>query len=144
MMLHPRRQPPSRQSKPSILTAAGFRPIFVRAQLPELRGDIGEAAAAPPDNTGKGEGSGPTDRFSPNRASCTTGFPARLGGEPQKNGGDIDKDSPPLKKRKRKIKMSKKHSVSRFSSRKTFLLTETQNYYFFRTCDHQNYTFGRK
>lgn len=91
VMLQPRRSR-SRQSKPSILTAAGVRPNLARTQ--PLRGDIGEL-----DWTGRAA-IGAGGRSSPKRASWTTGFAARLGGEPQKNGGDEATCSPPFDRNK--------------------------------------------
>lgn len=71
----------ARQSKPSILTAAGFWPNFILAH-PTLQaeedGDEGKVSTLEnglkfPD---------------PKCSSWTTGFETRLGGDPQKNGGD--------------------------------------------------------
>lgn len=66
-----------RQSNPSILTAAGVCPNFIRTQPPPLRAD---------DEDGGGDG-GAGDNgviFSlPNRASWITGFDTLHGGDPQ-------------------------------------------------------------
>lgn len=71
-------QPRSRQSKPSTRTAAGRSPNLA------CLGDIGVTDWA--SCTGAKGASG--GRSSPKRASWTTGFAARSGGEPQKNGGE--------------------------------------------------------
>lgn len=66
-----------RQSKPSILTAAGAWPNFIGTQLRAEEEDGEE------DATVNGL------KFPlPNCSSWTTGFEALLGGDPQKNGGD--------------------------------------------------------
>lgn len=78
-----------RQSKPSTLTGAGLRPNFILAQpdfiadgdrdpdVAELEGDASFC------KVDKG------DSFSsPKLASWISGLETRLGGDPQKNGGD--------------------------------------------------------
>lgn len=71
-------QPRSRQSKPSTRTAAGRSPNLA------CLGDIGVTDWV--GCTGANGASG--GRSSPKRASWTTGFAARSGGEPQKKGGE--------------------------------------------------------
>jgi hypothetical protein len=73
-----------RQSKPSILTAAGVCPNFIGTQ-PRAEDEDGED-----DATGNGL------KFPlPNCSSWITGFDALLGGDPQKNGGDDATTCPP-------------------------------------------------
>ncbi|PON94503.1 hypothetical protein TorRG33x02_097500 [Trema orientale] len=67
-----------KQSNPSIRTAAGLCPNFIRAQPPAFRED------------GDG-GVGDTKPILPPLPNCSswiTGFEALLGGDPQKYGGD--------------------------------------------------------
>lgn len=71
-----------RQSKPSTRTVAGKTPNLVWAQ--PCLGDMGG-----PDRVSGEVAKSAGGWFSPNRASWTTGLAARLGGEPQKNGGDV-------------------------------------------------------
>lgn len=70
-----------KQSKPSILTAAGFWPNFIRAH-PPLRAD------ADGDEDKVGTLAYGLKFPEPKCSSWTTGFETRLGGDPQKNGGD--------------------------------------------------------
>lgn len=74
----------SRQSKPSTLTVAAVGPNLERTH--PLRADEGvDGDIDRPD----GIGSDGTGSFSsPKRASWTNGLAARLGGDPQKKGGD--------------------------------------------------------
>lgn len=69
-----------RQSKPSILTAAGVWPNFILTQ--PLAEEDGEGGAK--ENGLKL----PLLLLLPNCSSWITGFDALLGGDPQKNGGD--------------------------------------------------------
>lgn len=81
MLLQLLRQPRLRQSKPSTRTAAGTKPNLARAK-PWLGGMGGLDWV-------RGEGAkGAGGVSSPKWASWTTGFAARLGGEPQKKGGE--------------------------------------------------------
>lgn len=76
-----------RQSKPSILTAAGVWPNFIRTQ--PLAEEDGEAEATPIKNGLKllPLVPLPLPLPLPNCSSWITGFEALLGGDPQKNGG---------------------------------------------------------
>ena len=67
-----------RQSKPSILTAAGEWPNFILTQ-PLAEEEDGEGGA---------KENGLKLPLLPNCSSWITGFEALLGGDPQKNGGD--------------------------------------------------------
>ncbi len=67
-----------RQSKPSILTAAGVLPNFILTQL--LAEEDGEDGAT--------ENGLKFPLPLPNCSSWITGLEALLGGDPQKNGGD--------------------------------------------------------
>jgi len=71
-----------RQSNPSILTVDGLSPklILTNPALPEAE----DGENKPDGDEVVIDGS----CFSPNRTSWTTGFAARTGGDPQKNGGD--------------------------------------------------------
>ena len=71
------RRPLLRQSKPSILTAAGLWLNFIRTQ-PLAEEEDGEEGAII---------NGLKFPF-PNCSSWITGFETLLGGDPQKNGGD--------------------------------------------------------
>lgn len=64
-----------RQSNPSMRTATGLSPDFIRTHPPLRPADIGAGEK------------GPTLLF-PNCSSWMTGLDARLGGDPLKNGGD--------------------------------------------------------
>ena len=86
-----RRSLSRQQSKPSMRIEAGLNPNLVRAHPFLLWGDIVE----PSINNGSGLSSA-------NRASWTTGLADRVGGEPAKNGGDIE-ISPPLHKKGQQI-----------------------------------------
>lgn len=69
-----------RQSKPSILTAAGVFPNFIGTQ-PRAEEEDGEEGATATVVNGL--------KFPlPNCSSWITGFEALLGGDPQKNSGD--------------------------------------------------------
>ena len=68
-----------RDSKPTILTAAGAWPNFMGPQLLGADEDDGEE---------DGMVNGLKFPLLPNCSSCITGFEALLGGDPQKNGGD--------------------------------------------------------
>lgn len=72
-----------RQSNPSTLTAAGLSPYFILTQPPLRAADDGEDK---PD--GDANGNAGRGFSSPNRASCTNGLAALLGGDPQKYGGE--------------------------------------------------------
>lgn len=81
-MLQLRRSLP-RQSKPSILTAAGLCPNFILTDPPP--------AAALRADKDDGDGGAADDSINcsvPNWASWITGFDTLHGGDPQKNGGD--------------------------------------------------------
>lgn len=67
-----------RQSNPSMRTATGLSPDFIRTH-PPLRADN--------DDGGAGK-NGAILLLLPNCSSWITGFDALLGGDPQKNGGD--------------------------------------------------------
>lgn len=66
-----------RQSKPSILTAAGLCPYFTLTHPPPIRED-GDGGA----------GDSGVSFSLPNWASWIRGFEDLLGGDPQKYGGD--------------------------------------------------------
>ena len=71
-----------KQSNPSILTAAGLCPSFIRAQDPPLCADEdGDAAEMGASDNG-------LNLLLPNCESWIRGFEALFGGDPQKNGGD--------------------------------------------------------
>lgn len=98
-----------RQSNPSTLTAAGLRPNFILTH-PPLRAD---------GDGDDGDGICNVERAaslsSPNRASCTSGLAALLGGDPQKNGGDdatwvADCSVPKSSCKTTKTKISNQHS----------------------------------
>lgn len=81
---------PPKQSKPSILRAAAFCPIFIREPL-DLQDDGDDNG----DTDWNEDNNGGVLGFSlPNLTSRTTGFDDLAGGEPLKNGGDDD-TSPP-------------------------------------------------
>lgn len=69
-----------RESKPSIRTAAGLCPNFILTHPPPAMREDGDGGA--------GDDRGGSCFSLLNWASCTTGFEALLGGDPQKNGGD--------------------------------------------------------
>lgn len=72
-----------RQSNPSTLTVAGLRPNFILTHPPLRADDDGDDG----DGTCNVE-SAAANLSSPNRSSCTSGFAALVGGDPQKYGGD--------------------------------------------------------
>lgn len=71
-----------RQSNPSILTAAGLCPNFIRAHPDPWNAEDGDDARVA--RAGDGGSSPSLLKW----ASWITGFDALLGGEPKKNGGD--------------------------------------------------------
>lgn len=76
-----------RQSNPSTLTAAGLSPKLVLTYPPLRDAEVGDAKPDDGDDD-------IADMIlavlfsSPNRVSWTKGFAARVGGDPQKYGGD--------------------------------------------------------